>query len=81
MSLDHISAGIYNRNINKCLARHMVWLHKTTSQTTYYYYHIYQFGTGRHQYTKVKAYTRCLPVAKGTYKQRESKTTNMVGQN
>ena len=30
-----------------------------------YYYQIYQLGTGRHT-QKAQAYTRCLPIAKGT---------------
>ena len=31
MSPDHITAGAYDQNIDKCLAHHMVWLHKTRS--------------------------------------------------
>ena len=30
MSPDHITAGAYNQNIDKWLARHMVWLCETT---------------------------------------------------
>ena len=28
-SSDHIAVGAYNQNINKHMARHMVWLRKT----------------------------------------------------
>ena len=36
----------------------------------YYYYQIYQLGTGRHT-QKAQACMRCLPIAKETQKQRE----------
>ena len=32
MSPDHITAGAYNRNIDKRLARNMVWLRETNSR-------------------------------------------------
>ena len=40
MSLDHITADAYNWNINKQLARKLVWLCETTSRHDVKFIHI-----------------------------------------